>query len=133
MPPAIVARMAVDDRFASRGGRFGVNIVTGWQQAEYSQMGLWPGDEHFGKRYDYSPNTCGSCGTCGRPATSDFKGEYFQMDECRVAAAAGADEDRLRRAVRRGHGVRRDLCRLHLRLGKGVNTPTAFAPSATSG
>ena len=25
------------------GGRFGINLVTGWQKAEYSQMGLWPG------------------------------------------------------------------------------------------
>ena len=36
------------------GGRFGVNIVSGWAKAEYEQMGLWPGEEHFGKRYDYS-------------------------------------------------------------------------------
>ncbi len=35
-------------------GRFGVNIVSGWQMAEYDQMGLWPGDEHYNKRYDYS-------------------------------------------------------------------------------
>ena len=27
-------------------------IVTGWQRAEYDQMGLWPGDEHFRNRYD---------------------------------------------------------------------------------
>lgn len=32
----------------------GVNIVSGWHKIEYSQMGLWPGDDHFGKRYDYS-------------------------------------------------------------------------------
>ena len=35
-------------------GRFGINIVSGWAKAEYEQMGLWPGDEHFRKRYDYS-------------------------------------------------------------------------------
>ncbi len=53
LPPAMVARMAVTiDSIAP--GRFGVNIVSGWQKAEYDQMGLWPGDEYFGYRYDYS-------------------------------------------------------------------------------
>ena len=32
-------------------GRFGLNLITGWQRPEYSQMGLWPGDEHFRNRY----------------------------------------------------------------------------------
>src|SRR3954470_3573868 len=51
MPPAIVARMASTiDSIAP--GRFGINLITGWQKAEYDQMGLWPGDEHFLKRYD---------------------------------------------------------------------------------
>jgi alkanesulfonate monooxygenase SsuD/methylene tetrahydromethanopterin reductase-like flavin-dependent oxidoreductase (luciferase family) len=53
MPPALVARMAVTiDSIAP--GRFGVNIVTGWQPKEYKQMGLWPGDEHFARRYDHA-------------------------------------------------------------------------------
>ncbi len=41
LPPAIVARMAttIDD---VAPGRFGVNIVSGWQMAEYDQMGIWP-------------------------------------------------------------------------------------------
>lgn len=46
IPPAIVARMASTiDSIAP--GRFGINLVTGWQKAEYSQMGLWPGEEHY--------------------------------------------------------------------------------------
>ena len=46
LPPAIVARMASTiDSIAP--GRFGVNLVTGWQKAEYNQMGLWPGDAHY--------------------------------------------------------------------------------------
>lgn len=45
LPPAIVARMATTiDSIAP--GRFGVNIVSGWQAAEYSQMSLWPGDKY---------------------------------------------------------------------------------------
>src|SRR6201997_1293985 len=53
IPPAIVARMAVTIDSIS-GGRFGVNIVSGWAKMEYVQMGLWPGEVHFAKRYDYS-------------------------------------------------------------------------------
>jgi pyrimidine oxygenase len=48
-----VARMAstIDSISA---GRFGINIVSGWAKAEYEQMGLWPGEAHFPRRYDYS-------------------------------------------------------------------------------
>ena len=53
LPPAMVARMATTiDSIAP--GRFGINIVSGWAKGEYEQMGLWPGDEYFGYRYDYS-------------------------------------------------------------------------------
>jgi pyrimidine oxygenase len=51
--PAIVARMATTiDSIAP--GRFEINIVTGWQAVEYSQMSLWPSNEYFGYRYDYA-------------------------------------------------------------------------------
>ena len=53
IPPALTARMAVTiDSIAP--GRFGINIVTGWQRAEYDQMGLWPGEEHYARRYDHA-------------------------------------------------------------------------------
>ena len=32
-----------DDRFSISHGRFGVNIISGWQRREYTQMGIWPG------------------------------------------------------------------------------------------
>ena len=51
-------------------GRFGVNLVTGWQKAEYDQMGLWPGDEHFKHRYDLLDRIRdGDAGAVGRPAS----------------------------------------------------------------
>src|SRR4030095_16010786 len=43
IPPAIAARMCATIDSIS-GGRFGLNVITGWQRPEYSQMGLWPGD-----------------------------------------------------------------------------------------
>jgi pyrimidine oxygenase len=51
--PAMVARMASTiDSVAP--GRFGINIVSGWNRQEYAQMGMWPGDEYYEYRYDYS-------------------------------------------------------------------------------
>ena len=43
IPPAIVARMASTIDSIS-GGRFGINIVSGWAKMEYEQMGMWPGE-----------------------------------------------------------------------------------------
>ena len=51
LPPAMVARMAATiDSIAP--GRFGINLITGWQKAEYDQMNLWPGEQHYKDRYN---------------------------------------------------------------------------------
>ena len=34
-------------------GRFGINIISGWQETEYSQMGIWPGEDHYRRRYEF--------------------------------------------------------------------------------
>jgi pyrimidine oxygenase len=81
IPPAIVARMAttIDD---ISGGRFGINIVTGWNKEEYSQMGVWPGDEYFAERYDYGEEYVTVMRQLWADGRSDFKGTYFQMEDC---------------------------------------------------
>ena len=84
LPPAIVARMASTIDSISNG-RFGVNLVTGWQKPEYSQMGLWPGDEFFANRYDYLGEYATVLRDLWNTGRSDFKGEHFQMDDCRVS------------------------------------------------
>jgi pyrimidine oxygenase len=81
LPPALVARMAVTiDSIAP--GRFGVNIVTGWQPKEYQQMGLWPGEAHFERRYDYVSEYVQIMRELWTEGRSDFKGDFFQMDDC---------------------------------------------------
>lgn len=81
LPPAMVARMATTiDSIAP--GRFGINIVSGWAKNEYEQMGLWPGDEYFGNRYDYSTEYVRVMRELWETGRSDFKGEYFRMDDC---------------------------------------------------
>ncbi len=52
LPPLIAAHMAVTIG-SSSGGRFGVNIVSGWPAAEYERMGPWPDRAHVARRYDY--------------------------------------------------------------------------------
>ena len=53
MPPAIVARMAVTIDCISHG-RFGVNIVSGWQKAEYDPDGHLAGRRALSSdRYEY--------------------------------------------------------------------------------
>ncbi len=84
MEPAMVARMAstIDD---ISGGRFGINIVSGWNQIEYSQMGVWPGDWYYEKRYDYATEYVQILKELWSNGVSDLKGEYFQMDDCRLS------------------------------------------------
>ena len=83
-PPALAARMATTiDSIAP--GRFGVNIVTGWQPKEYQQMGLWPGDEWFAKRYEYATEYVTVMKELWETGVSNFRGEFFRMDDCKLS------------------------------------------------
>ncbi len=90
LPPAIVARMAATIDSISHG-RFGVNLVTGWQRPKYSQMGLWLRDEHFVRRYDYLAEYAQILRELWETGRSDFKGAFFQMEDCRVSPRPTAD------------------------------------------
>jgi pyrimidine oxygenase len=130
MPPAIVARMASTiDSIAE--GRFGVNLVTGWQKPEYSQMGLWPGDDFFGTRYAYLSEYIQVMRDLWHTGKSDLQGEFFKMDDCRLSPrpakpveviCAGSSDA--------GMAFSAQYADYNFCLGKGVNTPTAFASSA---
>ena len=129
LPPAMVARMAVTiDSIAP--GRFGVNIVSGWQKVEYDQMGLWPGDEYFGYRYDYSSEYVGVMRELWEKGASDFKGRYFTMDDCRLlphpshpitVVSAGQSD--------RGMTFVKEYCDYSFVAAAGVNNPEAIAPT----
>ncbi|TDO99506.1 pyrimidine utilization protein A [Marinomonas balearica] len=130
LPPAIMARMATTIDSISNG-RFGVNLVTGWQRPEYSQMGMWPGDEYFASRYDYLDEYIKVVKELWSTGKSDFKGEFFQMDDCQMLPkpsrdipiiCAGQSASGMEFTAKHGNY---NFC-----FGKGVNTPTAFAPTA---
>jgi pyrimidine oxygenase len=81
--PAMVARMAVTiDSIAP--GRFGINIVAGWNKSEYEQMGLWPGDEFYELRYDYASEYVTIMKELWQNGRSDFKGKFFTLDDCHL-------------------------------------------------
>jgi pyrimidine oxygenase len=83
IPPPIVARMAVTIDDIS-DGRFGVNIVSGYNKKQYAQMGLWPGDEFFQTRYDYSSEYVQILKELWTNGESDFKGKYLEMSNCKL-------------------------------------------------
>jgi pyrimidine oxygenase len=129
IPPAFAARMCNTIDSISHG-RFGLNLITGWQRPEYSQMGLWPGDEHFRNRYQMLGEYAHILRELWENGVSDFKGEYYQMDDCRVRPVpesdmkiicAGSSDDGLAFSAQYADYA---FC-----LGKGVNTPAAFAPN----
>lgn len=129
LPPPIVARMAVTIDSIS-DGRFGVNLVTGWQKAEYEQMGLWPGNEYFSRRYEYLAEYVQVLQDLWQSGRSDFKGTFFTMDDCRLSPrpqvpikliCAGQSEKGMKFAA--------EYCDLNFCSAEGMNTPEQCAPT----
>ncbi len=126
MPPAIVARMAATiDSIAP--GRFGINLITGWAEGEYSQMGLWPGEKHYKDRYNYLAEYAQILRDLFDTGVSNFKGDYFTMTDCKVSPRAA--ETKLICAGSSGEGLAftARYADYSFALGKGTNTPTAFS------
>lgn len=75
-PPALAAKQAVtiSDISDISGGRFGLDIVSGLEKGMYSQMGIWPGDEHFTARYEHATEFATIVRELWETGHSDFKG-----------------------------------------------------------
>lgn len=126
LPPALVARMATTiDSVAP--GRFGINIVTGWQAAEYSQMGLWPGGAYFGYRYDYATEYVQVMKGLWKDGVSNFKGKHFTMEDCKLSPQPEGSI-KIVAAGQSGRGVdfASNYADFNFALGAGLNTPTAY-------
>ena len=129
MPPAIAARMASTiDSIAP--GRFGINIVSGWQEAEYSQMGVWPGQAHFQRRYEYCAEYVTVLRDLWAHGTSDFQGEFFRMKDCRLSPRPSS-MPKIVAAGQSGTGIEfaARYADYNFCMGEGVNAPAQFAPS----
>jgi pyrimidine oxygenase len=127
IPPAIVARMASTiDSVAP--GRFGVNLITGWAKAEYDQMGLWPGDAHFERRYDMLTEYTTILRQLWTDGRSDFKGEFYTMNDCRLSPRPPAPVPLVCAGQStRGMEFAAAFADYNFCVGSGLNTPTAYA------
>ena len=119
IPPAIVARMATTVDSIS-GGRFGVNIVSGWHKVEYSQMGMWPGDallrQALRLQHRIRPDHAGPV------EHRDQRPEGRILPDGRLQDEPGPlrpDQAGRRGTIGPRDGIRRDLLRLQLRPGRG--------------
>jgi pyrimidine oxygenase len=128
IPPAVTARLAATiDSVAP--GRFGINIVTGWQAAEYEQMGLWPGDDHYQRRYDRAGEYVMVLRDLLERGASSFDGDFYTYNDCRLAprpnahvpiVGAGQSDRGMRFCV--------DHCDFNFIAAPGRNQPTAVSP-----
>jgi pyrimidine oxygenase len=84
--PPVVARMiaTIDD---ISEGRCGLNIVTGWNKPEYTQMGLWRGDEYYDRRYEY----LAILKALWSDGEASCDGEFFALDQCSVQPRPGRE------------------------------------------
>lgn len=131
LPPALVARMATTiDSVAP--GRIGVNIVTGWQSAEYEQMSIWPGNSYFGYRYDYATEYVQVMKDLWKNGKSDFDGKHFHMKDCKLSPQP-ENEIKIVAAGQSGRGLEfaSQYADFNFVMGSGYNTPTAFAEANT--
>lgn len=127
IPPAFAARMSNTIDSISYG-RFGLNLITGWQPPEYTQMGLWPGDEHFRNRYQVLDEYAHVLRELWETGSSDFKGRFYQMDDCRVWPQPQADMKIIcAGSSDAGLAFSAKWADYAFCLGVGVNTPTAFS------
>lgn len=127
MPPALAARMATTiDSIAP--GRFGINIVTGWQAAEYDQMGLWPGNAYFGYRYDYATEYVQVCKDLWSSGVSNFEGKHFTMKDCKMSPKPSKDISIVAAGQSpRGMEFASGYANYNFIMGSGINTPAAYA------
>ncbi|MDU6108812.1 MAG: LLM class flavin-dependent oxidoreductase [Klebsiella pneumoniae] len=97
----------------------------------YATAATLPGDDYFASRYDYLTEYVQVLRDLWGTGRSDFKGDYFTMNDCRVSPrpsqpmkviCAGQSDA--------GMAFSAQHADYNFCFGKGVNTPTAFAPTA---
>ena len=79
--PAVAAKMLVTIDDIS-GGRAGINVVTGWNKYEFSQMALWPGDEYYEYRYEYAAEWLDVVVRLWADGRLTHHGRFFDLDDC---------------------------------------------------
>lgn len=81
--PAVIAKMAstIDD---ISGGRFGVNIVSGWNKVEYDQFGLWDEDAYYNYRYQYAEEYMAVLNALWTEEAANYEGRFFKLNDAHL-------------------------------------------------
>lgn len=79
--PAVVARMAVTIDDISQG-RFGINIVSGWNKLEYSQMGILADEAYLSYRYEYATEYVQILKQLWQHGRVTYHGRFFELEDC---------------------------------------------------
>jgi len=109
-------------------GRFGINIVTGWQMAEYEQMSMWPGNAYFGYRYEYATEYVHVMKDLWKSGVCNLEGKHFQMKDCKMSPLPSSDIQ-IVAACQSAKGMEfaAEYADFNFVMGSGINTPTAIA------
>ena len=65
-------------------GRFGVNIISGWQRPNTTRWGSGRATSTTSDRYEYCAEYVDRMQELWATGRSDFKGDFFKMDDCRL-------------------------------------------------
>ena len=93
-------------------------------------MGIWPGEDHFRRRYQYCAEYTQILQELWETGKSDFKGQFFQMDDCRLGplpsgkmeiVCAGQSDSGVKFAAKYGD--------YNFISGSCINEPHKVAPS----
>ena len=114
IPPAFCARMCNTIDSISHG-RFGLNLITGWQRPEYQPDGAVAGRRAFPQPLPDARRICPHPARAVGDRRLRLQGRILPDGRLpRPAAARGRHEDHLRRLVGRGPRLLGPICRLRL-------------------
>jgi pyrimidine oxygenase len=95
-------------------------------------MGLWPGEEHFKRRYDYLDEYVHVVRDLWETGQSDFKGQFFTMNDCRLSPRPSAPIKLVCAGQSdRGMQFAAEQADFSFVAGTGLNMPVACTPTNT--
>jgi pyrimidine oxygenase len=93
-------------------------------------MGIWPGATHYKRRYEYCAEYVTVMKELWNSGKSDFKGDFFQMDDCRCLPTPSAQIPIICAAQSdAGTKFAAQYADYNFCAAFGYNAPTAVAPS----
>jgi len=128
VPPPFRARGWRDDRL-DLARRFGSTSFRLAAAVNIRKWGSGRARNIYRDDYDYCAEYVSIMRELWEAGRSDFKGDFFQMDDCRCCRCPLTGSDHLRRPSDAGTRFARNMPTTISATGGGVNQPAAVAPS----